>query len=474
VNAALCRITGYEVQDLVGRAHGLLHSNASDLRAMRSWCRKGPQEESLSGEGFIATKASGGLYAAWTLSSLTDHRGQLTHYVITYRDMTANRQLQEALIHSQRLDAVGRLAGGVAHDFNNLLSVINGYCEILNHSVGENVKAQKEIGEIHQAGQRASLLVRQLLAFGRRQALDPRVIDPNRLVRENADILARLLGDERSLELSIDRHVGNIRVDPTQMQQVLLNLTINARDATQPGGRVSIATERRVVRHGLNRRVTDLAPGPYVVLTVSDNGSGMDEATKSVLFEPFFTTKSEGMGTGLGLALVHGIVNQSRGQINVSSTLGVGSTFEVLLPAVDEEAAPVLGALAPLPVTRGRETLLLVEDDDVVRKMVEGILAADGYDVIAVASPAFALSEVRRLGKALHLVIADCAERSREVERMVRTLDENQAGLRVLCTPNHEGKPMRGFDERRHRVLVKPFALSTLLREVRSFLDSTD
>ncbi|MCC5025078.1 MAG: hypothetical protein J6386_20850 [Candidatus Synoicihabitans palmerolidicus] len=265
--------------------------------------------------------------------------------------MTSNRRLQDALIHSQRLDAVGRLAEGVAHDFNNLLSVINGYCEILHNSIGKNEKARKEINEIHRAGQRASNLVRQLLAFGRRQALDPRVIEPNRLIRENAEILSLLLGEERSLELSLDEQTGNIRIDPTQLQQVLLNLVLNARDATQPGMRVTVSSENRIVPPGLNRRLTDMALGPYVMLRVSDNG--MDEETKAVLFEPSFTTKDEGMGTGL--ALVYGVIQQSGGHLFVQSELGQGTSFEIVLPQVEQPASVALGTLTPLPVTRGRE-----------------------------------------------------------------------------------------------------------------------
>lgn len=474
VNAALCQITGYTAEALVGHGHARLHHHQSDIQALRRWFKLRDNESSFSAEGFLRHADGEGLYAAWTFSRLRDARGQTTHIIGTYRDMTANRRLQDALVHSQRLDAVGRLAGGVAHDFNNLLSVINGYCEILHQSIGDNEKVRKELNEIHHAGQRATHLVRQLLAFGRRQALDPRVIDPNRLVRENADIFDRLIGEERSLELSLSPDVANIRVDPAQFQQVMLNLILNARDATQPSGRIIIATEPRRVPPGRNRRITDMAPGDYVLLTVNDNGSGMDAATQAVLFEPFFTTKEEGLGTGLGLALVYGIVQQSGGHIFVQSKLGVGTTFEIFLPAVAEPATPTLGMLAPLPVTRGRETLLVVEEDDVVRKMVSGILTADGYDVIATASSATALLEVKRRAQAVHLVITDPTHPHDDIELMVRTLHDCQAGLRVLCTPNQDMAPIDWLRRSRQLVLPKPFALSTLLHEVRRLLDSDD
>lgn len=474
VNPALCQITGYTAKELIGRGHARLHRSQTDTAQQRRWFRHEPEGDPISGEGYLKHKHGADVYAAWTFSLVEQGSGQPLRVLGTYRNMTAHRKLQEALVHSQRLDAVGRLAGGVAHDFNNLLSVINGYCEILQHSIGDNEKAHKEVEEIHRAGQRASGLVRQLLAFGRRQALDPRVIDPNRLVRENAEILSRLLGEERSLELALSETAGNIRVDPTQLQQVLLNLVLNARDATAESGRVVISTTRRQVKPGLNRRVTDLQPGDYVTLTVSDNGSGMDESTQAVLFEPFFTTKDEGMGTGLGLALVYGVVQQSGGHIFVRSAPGVGTTFEIVLPAIDEEPAPTLGTLAPLPVTRGRETLLVVEQDTVVRKMVSGILTADGYEVLAAASPAAGLVECKRHRKTVHLVICDTADPTTDTLDMVRTLHRHQAGLRVLCTPHREVAQLDCLPTNRQLTLPKPFALSTLLHNVRQLLDQED
>ncbi|WP_221031653.1 ATP-binding protein [Actomonas aquatica] len=471
-NPALCRITGYTARELSGRGHARLHPTPADLTALREWIASLPDAEPLTSEGYVLTKQGHHLYCAWTISPLRDARGRLTHLIITYSDQTAQRRLQEALVHAQRLDAVGRLAGGVAHDFNNLLSVINGYCEILQHSIGDNPKAKREVLEIHQAGQRASGLVRQLLAFGRRQALDPRVISPNRLVRENADILSRLLGEERSLELSLDDEVGNIRVDPTQLQQVLLNLVLNARDATRPTGRVVITTKNRSVEPGYNRRLTDLRPGHYVVLTVSDNGCGMDDATQAVLFEPFFTTKDEGMGTGLGLALVYGVVQQSNGHILVQSAPGQGTTFEIYLPFVQEEAAGSTGPLAPLPSTRGRETLLVVEEDTVVRKMVSGILTADGYDVMEASSPAAGLIEVKRHVNAPHLVIVDTADPSDDIFNMLRELHAHHAGLRVLCTPHREAHRVDFIPLAQQQTLPKPFALSALLNSVRQLLDA--
>jgi two-component system, cell cycle sensor histidine kinase and response regulator CckA len=472
-NAALCAITGYDQAELVGRGHARLHLAPGDLTAMRRWRRRSGASQPLSGEGYLNHKNGVQVYAAWSFSPLIDARGRLTHVVGLYRDLTEKRRLQEELIHAQRLDAVGRLAGGVAHDFNNLLSVINGYCEILAATLVHNPKAQKEVAEIHQAGQRASTLVRQLLAFGRRQTMDPRVINLNQLIRENFEILRRLLSPDKTLNLALDETIANVRVDPGQLQQVLLNLTINARDAVPPGGQVTLGTSGREIK-GRTRRGTDLPPGRYVVLSVSDNGSGMDAATRAHLFEPFFSTKGEGRGTGLGLALVYGVVEQSGGHILVHSVPRLGSTFEILLPGVQEPAAARDGLVPTLPITKGRETILLVEEDDVVRKMVAGILTADGYRVMAAASAADALMRARRHRDTLHLVIIDCSRRGEEGHRLVQALRKTRPSLRILCTTGQDAAPLPDVPDHQQTVVTKPFALSTLLRAVRALLDAPE
>jgi two-component system, cell cycle sensor histidine kinase and response regulator CckA len=471
-NAAFCTMTGFDEKLLVGRGHASLHFEPEDLATLRRWHRRLAEDGSLTGEGYLRHKNGVSIYASWSFSPLADARGRITHIVGTYRDLTEKRRLQEALAHAQRLEAVGRLAGGVAHDFNNLLSVINGYCEILAETVADNPKARKEVAEIHRAGQRASTLVRQLLAFGRRQTMDPRVLNLNLLVRENAEILSRLLSPDKTLQLALDDAIHNVRADPSQLQQVLLNLTINARDALQPGGQVTISTSNREVRPGLNRRLTDMPPGRYVMLSVSDNGSGMDERTQAHLFEPFFTTKGEGKGTGLGLALVYGVVQQSGGYIVVHSVPGMGSTFEIYLPEVREPAVVSRGMLAPLPVTRGRETIVLAEGDEVVRKMVAGILTADGYRVLAAASPTEALQEARRHGQPVHLAIVDGAHAAGEGQRLVHSLRQMHPSLRVLCTSGDETAKVPGVLSKRQTVVPKPFALSMLLRAARSLLDA--
>ncbi|HTB81810.1 MAG TPA: ATP-binding protein [Opitutaceae bacterium] len=470
-NDQLCTITGYRLPELTGRGHAFLHADPAVLVRLRRWLRKLQPGFTLSGEGYLACKSGAPIYAAWSFSPLFDARGRAAHIVAIYRDMTDKRRLQEALVHAQRLDAVGRLAGGVAHDFNNLLSVINGYCEILAARLPIHDPSRREIHEIHAAGQKAAVLVRQLLAFSRRQELHPHVINLNRLVRDHVAILGRFLGSAGKLLLDLAPDLPNVRADPAQLQQVLLNLTLNARDALRENGRVTISTALREIKHSLNRRITDTPPGRYVLLSVNDNGMGMDAATQAQLFEPFFTTKDAGKGTGLGLAMVYGVVQQSGGYIRVHSAPGVGTTFEILLPAVRERASALSNGLPALPATRGREPVLLVEEDDVVRKMVAGILTADGYKVLAARHAGEALREARRRGP-VQLLVAQLGDPAGENEKLARTLYATRPTLRVISTGRPAARPLAWLAPEHQTCLAKPFELSALLLAIRALLDA--
>jgi two-component system cell cycle sensor histidine kinase/response regulator CckA len=289
-------------------------------------------------------------------------------------------------------------------------------------------------------------------------------------VRENGAILARLLADSGRLEFDLAADLANVRTDAAQFQQVLLNLVLNARDALRARGRVVIATANREIRGGLHRRVTDTPPGHYVAFSVADNGTGMDAETQKHLFEPFFTTKPEGKGTGLGLALVYGVVQQSGGFIAVKSSLFAGSMFEILLPATRAPVETAPTEVAPLPVTQGTETVLLAEADDVVRKMVAGILTADGYRVFAAKTVGAALREARVQGRGPQLLIADLSGNGGQA---VRQLHRAQPELRLLRTGGQDAdKSLAWLAPARQAVLFKPYALSKLLKAARRLLDA--
>jgi two-component system cell cycle sensor histidine kinase/response regulator CckA len=471
VNESFCAMTGHAEDEILGRPHGVFHLDKTDLDRLRHWLRKAKSRQSLVGEGYLVRANGGTFHASWSFDPLCDEHGRVTHIAAAYRDMTEKRRLQEALVHAQRLDAVGRLAGGVAHDFNNLLSIINGYSEMLAARVAANPQALREVCEIHNAGRKAAALTQQLLAFSRRQPMDSRVVNLTDLVKANAEILRRLLSDRGQLELELAEDLANVRTDPTQFQQVLLNLVLNARDALRQRGRIVITTSNHEVKPGTrNRRLNDVPAGHYVMMTVADNGTGIDVETQKHLFEPFFTTKPD--GTGLGLALAYGVVQQSAGFISVKSELLVGSTFEILLPKVAQPVDPptTFGSMAPFPTTRGSECILLVEHDEIVRKMVAGMLTSDGYRVIAAATPHEALAAARAAKRPVQLLIANTAG---EGEKLARALQVTKSGLRVInLSPAETSTPFVWLPPAHQFPLPKPFALSELLQSVRRLLDA--
>jgi len=470
VNESFCAMTGHEARELIGQSHGLLHADRKEVGRLQRWLRMARRGEPLVGEGFLVRGDGALVSAAWSFDPLGDEEGRVTHVVATYRDQTEKRRLQDALVHAQRLDAVGRLAGGVAHDFNNLLSVINGYCEILAAQVAANPQAMREVAEIHHAGRKAAALTRQLLAFSRRQPFHARVLNLSALVRENGAILQRLLGRAGELRLELSAELANVRTDATQFQQVVLNLVLNARDALRANGCIVVSTANRMIDAAQSRRSPELPRGRYVALTISDNGSGMDAETKKHLFEPFFTTKPEGKGTGLGLALVYGVVQQSGGFISVQSEVRVGSTFEILLPTVSEPLDELPPSVAPLPSLRGTESVVLIEDDDVVCKMVAGILTTDGYRVTAGKTLADWERQQGKKAGVVHLLIMPMGG---DGEKGARRLLRKNRDMRLLCM-GHAGakRPVTWLAPERQRCIHKPFALSELLGTARRLLDA--
>ena len=469
-NESFCAMTGFTGAELRELGQGFLHVNRKDLQQLHRWQSKLRPGTTLSGEGYLTRKDGISVYSSWNYCPVSDERGKVTHIVATYRDLTEKRHLQEALIHSQRLDAVGRLAGGVAHDFNNLLSVINGYCEMMASKRKIRKLVTHELQEIHQASQKAAHLVGQLLAFSRRQTNSPRVINLDQLIRDNGDILARLLKPARTLEFSLTAANANIRVDPAQIQQVLLNLVLNARDALPEGGRATISTALRET----NPDETDPTRfNLYAVLSVSDNGSGMDDDIRSHLFEPFFTTKESGKGTGLGLALVYGVVQQSNGYIRVRSRPGHGSTFEIFLPLVNKPAHHRSPALPPLPTTKGREHVLYIEEESTIRNMVAEIFRTDGYNVEAVSSAEEALDVLKNSRQPFDLVIVQTnVKQSSAEETFARALHLMLPDARVLTISNTDCTVFPDLNPAYQACLPKPFTLSALLKVARGLLDN--
>jgi two-component system cell cycle sensor histidine kinase/response regulator CckA len=383
---------------------------------------------------------------------------------------------EQLLRQSEKMEAVGRLAGGVAHDFNNLLTAISGYSDLLLHRLPDSSTLRRDVEEIRKAGDRAAALTRQLLAFSRRQVLEPKVLDLNAVVARMEEKLRRTVGGNVELSTDLSPSLSRVKADPAQIEQVILNLAVNARDAMPDGGRLSIATADAELSPAYAAAHAEVHPGPHVLLSVSDTGQGMSDEIQAHLFEPFFTTKERGKGTGLGLATVYGIVQQSGGHIRVNSAADRGSTFLIYLPRVEapEDSAP--GAdlpLLPRP-SPGTETVLLAEDEEVVRGLAREILVGNGYKVLEAGNgrEALLLSEAHRGGIDLLLTDVQMPKMSgRELGEQIRVL---RPGLKVLYMSGYTDDPILriGIMEAGIPFLQKPFTADELARKVREVLDS--
>ena len=331
-----------------------------------------------------------------------------TCYELIAENVTEHRALEQQVRQGQKMEAVGRLAGGIAHDFNNLLMVIKGHAELLlDHPPDDDQRLRGKVEQIEKAADRAAGLTRQLLAFSRMQVLQPKVIDLNEVVADIGKMLPRLIGEDIELTMELKPRLERIKADPGQIEQVIMNLAVNARDAMPHGGRVRIETGNVTLDELFARRHPGLVAGRYVLLAVSDNGSGMDAETQAHIFEPFFTTKEVGKGTGLGLATVYGVVKQSGGYIAVQSTLGKGTTFRIYLPPVDQISEPSVLTTVQDTVPAGSGTVLIAEDERAVRELAREFLSLSGYSVLEARDGAEALEIAQRHPGTIDLLITD-------------------------------------------------------------------
>jgi PAS domain S-box-containing protein len=390
-------------------------------------------------------------------------------------EITERKRLEEQLLQSQKMEAVGQLAGGVAHDFNNILTAIVGYTDLLAAEFGGNARQLEDLEEIRKAARRAAALTRQLLAFSRKQVLEPRVIDVNDVVLNLDKMLRSLIAENIELKTSLARGLRATRADPNQLEQVIMNLAINARDAMPEGGTVTIETANATLDQAYAAQHMSVAPGEYVMLAVTDTGSGMDEQTKARIFEPFFTTKPPGRGTGLGLSTVYGIVKQSGGNIWLYSEPGKGTTFKIYLPVVD--AVPEAGGkAAPVePGRRGGETVLVVEDDEQLRRLAHRALAGQGYTVLEADRGSTAIDVARRHKGRIHLLLTDVIMPDTNGRQLADAIGAARPGLRVLYMSGYPDGAIASHGMLAPGVsyLAKPFTTDAIVRKVREVLEAS-
>ncbi|MCE9582813.1 MAG: response regulator [Planctomycetes bacterium] len=381
--------------------------------------------------------------------------------------------LRAQLEQSQKVESIGRLAGGIAHDFNNLLTVINGYSESLIEELPPGDRMQDSLKEILAAGNRAAALTHQLLAFSRSQILVPRVLDINVVVQSMEQMLKRLIGEDIDLKSSLARGLDPVKADHGQLEQVIMNLAVNARDAMPNGGHLTLETANVQLDEAYARAHTSVTPGPYVMLAISDNGTGMDRSTQDHLFEPFFTTKEKGKGTGLGLATVHGIIKQSGGNIWVYSEPGKGTTFKIYFPSVSESVAhPAPAAARDIP--RGSETLLLVEDEPAVRKLACTVLRGKGYAVLEAGSGPEAIEIFMKQSDQIRLLVTDVVMPGLSGRDLHKRLIELKPNLPVLYVSGYTSNAIvhHGVLDQGINFLQKPFTAEGLARKIREVLDA--
>jgi two-component system cell cycle sensor histidine kinase/response regulator CckA len=387
-------------------------------------------------------------------------------------DLTERRRLERQFLQAQKMEAVGTLAGGVAHDFNNLLTVILGYSDLLAAKLGPRSLAIGDLDEIRAAGERAAALTRQLLAFSRQQVLERKVLDLNDLIANVEKMLRRLIGEDIELVTALEPALRSVFADAGQLEQVIMNLAVNARDAMPRGGRLTIETTEVILDENHASQYVGVKPGPHVMLCVSDTGTGMDKATQARMFEPFFTTKEQGKGTGLGLATVFGIVQQSGGSVWVYSEVGKGTTFKIYLPFV-EEALEAEQVPAPEPVSlAGSETVLLVEDEAAVRALSRAILESYGYTVLEAAGGEDALDVARHYLKPIHLILTDVVMPRMGGSDLASRLASLRPGVPVLYMSGYTDDAVfrHGLLDKGRMFLQKPFTPETLARKVREAL----
>jgi two-component system, cell cycle sensor histidine kinase and response regulator CckA len=388
-------------------------------------------------------------------------------------DVTERRRIEEQLRQAEKMDAVGRLAGGVVHDFGNTLSVILSYSGLLLSDLAPDHPMRKDLEEIRNAGTRATRLIRQLLSFSRQQVLDPHVLDLNEIVRGMHKMLERVVGEDVRLVTRTAADLGTACVDAAHIEQVIVNLVVNARDAMPAGGRLTVETSNAEVRETDAHDPGAVAPGRYVVLSVTDTGIGMDAATRARIFEPFFTTKEKGKGTGLGLSTVFGIVQQSGGSVRVASTVGRGTTFHVYLPRVDEPVHVARPTLIPATL-RGSETVLLVEDEESVRAVSQAILQRNGYRVIVASNAHEALVACETYDGIIHMLLTDVVMPEMGGADLAARIHQARPATKVLFMSGYtdEGIARLGILKPGVAFLQKPITPKTMARKVREVLDA--
>jgi hypothetical protein len=481
-NAMAERMFGYRREEIVGKNLELLMPEkfAEAHRRHQGAYFKKPKSRPMGvGMDLVARRRDGSEFPVEiSLSHIATANGTMAVAFVNdvserHRSEKERQKLERSLEHATKMEAVGRLAGGIAHDFNNLLTALSGFAEVVLDELPEDHPLHVGARETLKTCQRSTSLVRRLLAVSRRQMLQPELLDLNLKIAEIEKLLRSVLGEDVDLAVKLEKDLGFVRADQSQIEQVILNLVVNARDAMPRGGRLTIETSQIDVDESFQDQHPGLKPGPYVLVSVSDTGCGMDGETMKHIFEPFFTTKERGKGTGLGLATVYGIVSQSEGKIWVYSKPGTGTTFRIYLPRIARDGEAKASSSASRPSERGSETVLVVEDENTVRLVAVGNLRKAGYRVLEAANAEEALRVASSHEGPIHLVLTDVLMPGIHGPALVKLLEERRPAIRALYMSGHADDALlhHGILDGGFSFLEKPFTRAELTRTVRQVLD---
>lgn len=470
-NAAAVKLTGYTKEELLKMQASDLNREAG-LTELKELLRRILSGEDVSGESTILTKDGRKLDVEFGHQRVII--GGVPYIHTNARDITARKELEAQFRQAQKMEAIGVLAGGIAHDFNNLLHVINGYCELLIDGFAVDDPKRNDIEKINWAGKRAASLTSQLLAFSRKQIIQPIILDLNDVIHDMGSMLRRLIRESIELVVIAQPNLGLIHADSGQIQQIIMNLAVNARDAMIQGGKLTIETANVNIDNNYIRRHASVTAGPYVMLAISDTGIGMDAATKSHLFEPFFTTKQRGEGTGLGLSTVYGIVKQSNGFIWVYSEPGEGTVFKLYFPRVEGQKSKLSEETNSETMPSGNETVLIAEDEPSVRALAARILRERGYTVIEASNGKEALSIAQEYTGKIHMVLTDAVMPEMGGKELVSRISAARPGIKALYVSGYTDNAImhHGILDSGIAFLQKPFSIESLAYKVREVLDS--
>ena len=472
VNPRFTQVSGYTLEEVFGKNLRVLKSGETSEQEYKQLWETITSGKEWKGE-FRNRKKNGKLY--WEeaiISSIKNEENRITHFLKVAEDITERKNLENQLLQAQKMEAVGRLAGGIAHDFNNLLTVITGYCNLLLDGLDDDSPLRNDLEEIKKAGNRATSLTGQLLAFSRKQVLQPKVLDLNALIGDMEKMLHRLIGEDIELATVLNKNPGRIKADPGQIEQVIMNLVINAKDSMPKGGKLTIETGNVYLDEEYSEQHVAVIPGNYIMLAITDTGTGMDRETLVKIFEPFFTTKEKDKGTGLGLSTVYGIVKQSGGYIFAYSEVSSGTTFKIYLPQWRETFEKGRQESASVETLKGSETVLLVEDEDSVRNLTRRVLRKHGYTVIEAAGGKQALEICREYPGEIHLLLTDVIMPRMGGKELSEELIRRYPDMKVLFVSGYTENAIlnHGVLKEGINFLQKPFSPVVILKKVREVL----